>query len=81
MLSLKSMWIYSHIQTQLLDILGVHSIHVEAVALIPRNKVTHLVIAPPMACMARNSSEVKNDWEQPTAEAVALLTKSERMPI
>ena len=41
MLSLKSMWIYSHIQTQLLDILGVHSIHVEAGALIPRNEVTH----------------------------------------
>lgn len=40
MLSLKSMWIYSHIQTQLLDILSVHSINVEAVALIPRNEVT-----------------------------------------
>lgn len=39
MLSLKSMWIYSHIQTQLLDILGVHSIHVEAVALLTRKEV------------------------------------------
>jgi len=38
MLSLKSMWIYSHIQTQLLDILGVHSIHVEAVALLTRSE-------------------------------------------
>ena len=32
MLSLKSMWICSHIRTQLLDILSVHSFHVETLA-------------------------------------------------
>ena len=35
-LSLKSMWICSHIRTQLLDILGVDSFHVETVCLLSK---------------------------------------------
>ena len=37
MLSLKGMWICSHIRTQLLDILGVHSFHTEAVTLLVKS--------------------------------------------
>ena len=36
MLSLKGMWICSHIRTQLLDILDVRSFHVECVVLMSR---------------------------------------------
>lgn len=36
MLSLKGLLIYSHIRTQLLDILGVHSFHVETVVLMSK---------------------------------------------
>ena len=36
MLSLKGLLIYSHIRTQLLDILGVHSFHKECVTLLVR---------------------------------------------
>ena len=36
MLSLKSMRICSHIRTQLLDILSVHSFHIETVALLEK---------------------------------------------
>ena len=39
-LSLKSMWICSHIRTQLLDILSVHSFHVETVVLLSKNRIT-----------------------------------------
>lgn len=35
-LSLKGLLIYSHIRTQLLDILGVHSFHVECVVVLSR---------------------------------------------
>ena len=35
-LSLKSMWICSHIRTKLLDILSVHSFHAECVVLMSK---------------------------------------------
>ena len=65
MLSLKGLLIYSHIRTQLLDILGVHSIHVETVALLSKLDVDkHIDVEIKLDELDLTSAESKASYAQ-----------------
>ena len=59
------MWIRSHIRTQLLDILGVHSFHVETVALLSKiDADKHLNVEFELDELNLTSVEVKASYAQ-----------------
>ena len=59
------MWIRSHIRTQLLDILGVHSFHVEMVALLSKiDADKHLNVEFELDELNLTSVEVKASYAQ-----------------
>ena len=65
MLSLKGMWICSNIRTQLLDILSVHSFHVETIVLLSKlASKKYISVELPIDDMDLTSAESKATYKQ-----------------